>query len=85
MFTPKANSKQKRVKKMQEHVKGYAATRLLALASWRRANTALCYTITRRGEQEASKHCSLSGSAIFNPKNPIFINLNPKIDRKLNL
>jgi len=42
MFTPKANSKQKRVKKTQEHEKGYAATRLLAVASWRRANTALC-------------------------------------------
>jgi len=27
----------------------------------------------------------LSGSAIFNPKNPIFIQLNPKFDRKLNL
>jgi len=43
MFTPKANSKQKHVKKMQEHEKGYDATRLLAVASWRRANTALCY------------------------------------------
>jgi len=32
MFTPKANSKQKRLKKMQEHEKGYAATRLLAVA-----------------------------------------------------
>ena len=27
----------------------------------------------------------LSGSAILNPKNPIFIQLNPKFDRKLNL
>ena len=26
MFTPKANSKQKRVKKMQEHEKGYTVT-----------------------------------------------------------
>ena len=26
MFTPKANSKQKRVKKMQEHEKGYVVT-----------------------------------------------------------
>jgi len=43
MFTPKANSKQKFVKKTQEHEKGYAATRLLAVASWRRANTALSH------------------------------------------
>ena len=42
MFIPKANSKQKRVKKTQEHEKEYAATMLLAVASWRRANTALC-------------------------------------------
>jgi len=33
----------------------------------------------------ASYASNLSGSAIFNPKNPIFIQLNPKIDRKLNL
>jgi len=81
MFTPKANSKQKRVKKTQEHEKGYDATRLLAVA---RKHCSLS-RIAHRGEQEASKHCSLSKSAIFNPKNPIFINLNPKTDRKLNL
>jgi len=43
------------------------------------ANIALYYTLTRRGEWMASKHCTLSKSAIFNPKNPIFINLNPKL------
>ena len=49
MFTPKANSKQKRVKTMQEHEKVhcYWVTRL---AGW----------LTRRGELVASKHCSLS-------------------------
>jgi len=41
MFTPKANSKQKRVKKTQEHEKGYVVTKLLAVASWRRVNNAL--------------------------------------------
>jgi len=33
---------------------------LLAVANGWRANTALCYTITRCGEWVASKHCSLS-------------------------
>jgi len=42
MFTLKANSKQKGVKKTKEHEKRYDVTRLLAVASWRRANTALC-------------------------------------------
>ena len=81
MFTPKANSKQKRVKKTQEHEKGYVVTRLLAVASKH------CFLpcIAHRGELEASKHWSLSKSAIFNPKNPIIINLNPKTDRKHNL
>jgi len=69
MFTPKANSKQKRVKKTQEHEE----------------KKVCCYRVTRRGELEASKHCSLSKSTIFNPKNPIFINLNPKTDWKPNL
>jgi len=40
----------------QEHEKG---TALLGYSPWR-ANTALCYSITRRGEWVASKHCSLS-------------------------
>jgi len=70
MYTPKANQKQKRVKTTQEHEKAhcYWPTRLagwltrsgeLAHSSWR-ANTALCHTTIRRGEQMASKHCSLS-------------------------
>jgi len=67
-----------------------------------RANIAPCYVVVRRGEQMASKLCSLSrysspwrarilavanrdrllsGTAIFHPKNPIFINLNPKFVR----
>ena len=51
----------------QEHEKGtsllgYSPWRmgLLVVANQRRANTALCYTLTRRGEWVASKHCSLS-------------------------
>jgi len=37
-----------------------SVTHLLVVASGWRANTALCYTLTRRGEWMASKHCSLS-------------------------
>jgi len=39
----------------QEREKG---TSLLCYSPWR-ANTALCYTVTRRGEWVARKHCSL--------------------------
>ena len=39
----------------QEHEKG---TSLLDYSPWQ-TNTALCYTITRRDEWVASKHCSL--------------------------
>jgi len=51
----------------QEHEKGTALlcyspwqADLLVVANRWRANIALCYTITRRGEWVASKHCSLS-------------------------
>jgi len=49
MHTPNANPKQKRVKTTQEHEKThyYWVTRLVG-------------GLTRRGEQMASKHCSLS-------------------------
>ena len=70
MYTAKANPKQKRVKRTQEHEKTqcYWAIRLagrltrsgeLSYASWR-ANTTLWHTIVRRGKRMASKHCSLS-------------------------
>ena len=52
----KANSRHKCMTTTQEHEKG---TALLGYSPWR-ANIALCYTIIRRGEQVASKHCSLS-------------------------
>jgi len=55
-YAPKANSKQKCMNTTQEHEKG---TTLLGYSPWR-ANTALCYTITRRGEWMASRLCSLS-------------------------
>jgi len=38
-----------------EYEKG---TTLLGYSPWR-ANISLCYTVTRRGEWVASKHCSL--------------------------
>ena len=59
-----------------------------AVANGWRANSALCHVVARRGEQTTrggDVTGFLSGSAIFNPKNPIFIQLNPKFDRKLNL
>jgi len=56
MSTPKANSKRKCAKRHKNHEKG---TTLLCYSPWR-ANTALCYSITRRGEGVVSKHCSLS-------------------------
>jgi len=70
MYTPKANPKQKRVKTTQEHEKTHCYW-VTCLAGWLtrrgelahslwRANTALCHTTVRRGEQMASKHCSLS-------------------------
>jgi len=83
MFTAKANSKQKCMKNTQEHEKGYVAT--THRGELEASKHCSLSRIARRGEQEASKHCSLSGSATFSPKNPIFINLNPKTDRKLNL
>ena len=61
-YTPRANPKQKRVKRR----KTWKGTLLLGISPrgltylpWR-ANTALCHTIVRRGEQMASKYCSLS-------------------------
>jgi len=103
MFTPKANSKHKRVKKTQEHEKRYVVTRLITRRGELEASKHCSLPriarhgeleaskhcslprIARRGELEASKYCSLSKSANFNPKNPIFINLNPKTDWKHNL
>ena len=55
-YAPKASSKQKCMNTTREHESGAL---LLGYSSWR-ANTALCYTITRRGEWMASKLCSLS-------------------------
>jgi len=60
MFAPKANSKQRCVKTTQEHEKvhyycmlAYSLWRTssLAMASVRRANTAPCHVVARRGEQ----------------------------------
>jgi len=55
-YALKVNSKQKCMDTTQEHEKD---TTLLGYSPWR-ANTALCYTITRCGEGVARKHCSLS-------------------------
>ena len=64
--------------------KGTEPSEPLCYSPWR-ATYALWYTITHSSPWRAlllavaSIHCSLLGSAIFNPKNPIFINLNPKL------
>ena len=73
------------MKKTQEHEKRVCCYKVTRRGELEASKHCSLSRIARRGEQEASKHCSLSGSAIFNPKNPIFINLNPKTDRKLNL
>jgi len=65
-----------------------SATLLCAVASGWRANTALYHVVARRGEQITRRGKlwqTSAGSAIFHPKNPIFINPNPKFDRELNL
>jgi len=85
MFTPKANSKQKRVKKTQEHEKKVCCYKVKRRGELEASKHCSLPLIAHRGKLVASKHCSLSKSAIFNPKNPIFINLNPKTDWKHNL
>ncbi|KEH22397.1 hypothetical protein MTR_7g446300 [Medicago truncatula] len=73
MFTPKANSKQKRVKKTQEHETGHAVREILAPAS----------AFTRPGECIHSPWRVITDSSrknsIFHPKISILTSLCPNL------
>jgi hypothetical protein len=83
MFTPKANSKQRRLKKTQEHETGDAVTVQLAPASesWR-VNTQGAPP-ARLQLDVASCDSSASGKTHFSPQNPNFDFPMPKFDLKV--
>jgi hypothetical protein len=89
MFTPKANSKQKRMKKTQERETGNAATVQLAPTSKstrearKLTRSTSCSPPTRLQLAVASWDSPVTGKPIFSPQNPNFDFPKLKFDHKV--